>query len=365
MSTTLFTGFPGFLTRNLVRELLRRGTASGTEERMIFLVEPRFEERSRRELAALAEEFAGFAWEVVTGDITDSNLGLSDAVYSDLTGRVRRLWHLAAIYDLAVKAEIAHRVNVQGTLHVLDFCAASSDFERLLYISTCYVSGDRTGVIREHELQMGQNFKNHYESTKYQAEVEVQKRWREIPTVIFRPSVVIGNSRTGETDKYDGPYYLIRLAMRMPRCLPFVNIGRGRSVVNIVPVDFAVAAMVEIASQPEAAGRVFHIADPDAMPTSEGTALIFEKAGKLRPVGYVPPALVEFLMGFETVRQFMGMPREIVTYMNLDARYDVLNTLDALDGTGIECPHLASYLETLIAHVREHPEKEFLVPHEA
>jgi thioester reductase-like protein len=370
---TLFTGFPGFLTRNLVRELLRRGSRprkdaredGGRNDPMIFLVEQRFEARSRQELEALSQEFGPFPWEVVPGDITDPHLGLDEATYVDLAGRVRRVWHLAAVYDLAVKEAVAHRVNVDGTRHVLDFCEACTDFERLLYISTCYVSGDRTGVIREHELRMGQSFKNHYESTKYQAEVEVQQRWGKIPTVIFRPAVVTGNSQTGETDKYDGPYYLIQLAMRMPRFLPFVNIGWGRSVVNIVPVDFAVAAMAEIASQEASAGKVFHIADPDAMPTNEGTALIFEKAGKLKPVGMVPPSLVEFLMGFESVRQLMRMPREIVTYMNLDSRYDVINTLDALDGTGIQCPYLGSYLDTLIAHVQEHPEKEFLVPHEA
>ncbi len=374
---TLFTGFPGFLTRNLVRELLRRGSLTREDSRkdaredggqldpMIFLVEQRFEARSRQELEALAQEFGPFPWEVVPGDITEPHLGFADATYADLAGRVRRVWHLAAVYDLAVKAAVAHRVNVDGTRHVLDFCEACTDFERLLYISTCYVSGDRTGVIREHELRMGQSFKNHYESTKYQAEVEVQQRWGTIPAVVFRPSVVIGNSQTGETDKYDGLYYLIRLAMRMPRFLPFVNIGRGRSVVNFVPVDFAVAAMAEIAAQEASTGKVFQIADPDAMRSTDGTALIFEKLGKLKPVGYLPPSLVEFLMEFEPVRQLVGMPREIITYMNLDSRYDVVNTLDALDGTGIQCPHLASYLDTLIAHVQKHPEKEFLVPHEA
>lgn len=367
MSTkdTFLTGFPGFVTRHLVRELLRRGAESGDSARMIFLVEERFEERSRTELAAIEEEFEGLQWEVLPGDITDPQLGLKEAVYTDLASRVGRVWHLAAIYDLAVKEEIAHRVNVDGTLHILDFCEACEDFEGLFYISTCYVSGDRTGVIREHELQMGQSFKNHYESTKYLAEVEVQKRWGKIPTVIFRPSIVIGHSETGETDKYDGPYYLIRLAMRYPKFLPFVNIGRGRSVVNFVPVDFAVQAIAEIASQGGAVGKVFQIADPAALPTQEGTALIFQKMGKLRPVGYVPPGLVEWLMGFEGVREMVGMPRQVVTYMNLDSRYDVLNTLDALDGTSIECPPLPSYLDRLIDHVRQHPEKEFLVPHEA
>ncbi len=105
------------------------------------------------------------------GDIAERGLGLSDTDYERLRAEVARVFHLAAIYDLAVPEELAQRVNVDGTGNVLELCAAAERLERLAYVSTAYVAGLRTGVVYEHELVMGQRFKNHYESTKFQAEV--------------------------------------------------------------------------------------------------------------------------------------------------------------------------------------------------
>ena len=127
-----------------------------------------------------------------------------------LRADARRVFHLAAIYDLAVPLEIAQRVNVDGTGNVLDFCARAEGLERLAYVSPAYVAGMRTGVVYEHELVMGQAFKNHYESTKFQAEVWVRELLDRVPTTILRPAIVVGDSRTGETEKFDGPYYILR-----------------------------------------------------------------------------------------------------------------------------------------------------------
>ena len=93
---------------------------------------------------------------------------------------------------------------------MLDLCPAAERLERLAYVSTAYVAGKRTGVVYEHELVMGQDFKNHYESTKFQAEVWVRELLDPVPTTILRPAIVVGDSRTGETEKFDGPYYILR-----------------------------------------------------------------------------------------------------------------------------------------------------------
>ena len=360
--TVLITGFPGFLAKRLLRRLGKEQP----ENRYVLLVEGRFQEKAEQELRQLAAAVPALEgrWEVFAGDITDPQLGLSYGDYWDLASRVNRVWHFAAIYDLAVRAEVARAVNVDGTRHVLDFCAACTDFRCLYYVSTCYVSGDRTGVIKEDELVKGQAFKNHYESTKYAAEVEVQQRRDKVPSVVFRPAIVVGDSRTGETDKYDGPYYMIRLLMRMPRWLPMVAIGRGKSVINLVPVDFVVNAMAAISGQEGAIGKTFQLADPAPLPTVEGLDLILKSLGRGKTFGRVPAGLMDWLMGIRFVRRLLQMPRETVVYMNHDTRYDTTNTQRALEGTGVRCPRLPDYIANLTDYVYQHPEKTFLVRHE-
>src|SRR5262245_5696979 len=207
--TELVTGFPGFIGRRLVAALLERDP----EVRVTALVEPRMLEAARPVADSIGDERI----ELLAGDITDRRLGLEADDYERLTAETRRVFHLAAIYDLAVPLEIAQRVNVDGTGNVLDFCRAAETLERLAYVSTAYVAGLRTGVVYEHELIMGQEFKNHYESTKFQAEVWVRELLGEVPITILRPAIVVGDSETGETEKFDGPYYVLRALSRAQR----------------------------------------------------------------------------------------------------------------------------------------------------
>src|SRR4051812_49617522 len=125
-----------------------------------------------REVAARLD---GQRVEILEGDISDRRLGLGDEQLERLRAEATIAYHLAAIYDLAVPLELAQRVNVDGTGNVLDLCRAAERLERLAYVSTAYVAGLRTGIVYEHELVMGQAFKNHYESTKFQAEVWVRE----------------------------------------------------------------------------------------------------------------------------------------------------------------------------------------------
>jgi len=356
-STVLFTGFPGFIGRRLVR----RWAAAHPDKHWVFLVQERLRQRAEEDLREIEGEQPAFAgkWETVVGDVTDPRLGLG-AARDELAARVTECWHLAAVYDLAVPEEVARKVNVDGTRHVLDLCAACDGFERLYYVSTCYVSGDRTGRVLESELDEGQGFKNHYESTKFHAEVAVQERWGRVPATVFRPAVVVGDSRSGETDKYDGPYFTIRFMMRLPRLLPMVGIGSGKARLNLVPVDFLVDSMVEIGGQQGSAGRVYQLADPGALTVAELLDLISHELGKPRPLINVPGAVLEGALSLAPVRRLLEMPKETIVYANHPVAYDTQNTLGALEGTGVECPSIATYLPTLIQYVREHPQKEFL-----
>ena len=137
MSTFLLTGFPGFIGSRLAARLLE----ADAKARLVALVEPRMAQTATE----AAAELDGERLEVVAGDIGEPGLGLSDADHERLAAEVTTVFHLAAIYDLAVPLEIAQRVNVDGTGNVLDFCDAAKSLDRLLYVSTAYVAGMRTG----------------------------------------------------------------------------------------------------------------------------------------------------------------------------------------------------------------------------
>ncbi len=220
--------------------------------------------------------------ELVAGDIADRRLGLDDETHERLTSGVTHVFHLAAIYNLAVPLAVATRVNVGGTGNVLDLCLAADRLERLAYVSTAYVAGTRTGVVYEHELLMGQGFKNHYESTKFQAEVWIREMMDRVPTTILRPAIVVGDSRTGETQKFDGPYYILRTIARMERSgRPIPQFGRSEALFNVVPVDYIVAAIAAAPSTRRPNGETLHLTDPEPLLSQElFEALSQEYAGR-------------------------------------------------------------------------------------
>src|SRR5688572_25629899 len=217
------TGFPGFIASRLLRRLASEGG------RFLLLVQPAFAERAKEELKNIAaltgRSISDFA--VLQGDITQSNLGLSPADFETARSQSTVLFHLAAIYDLAVARDIAMRVNVEGTRNVNQFAASLPRLGHYHYISTCYVAGKRKGIIYEHELQHDAGFRNYYEETKYLAEVSVEELKSALPITIRRPAVVCGDSHTGETAKYDGIYYLIRYLLKWPSLLSAFNIGNS------------------------------------------------------------------------------------------------------------------------------------------
>lgn len=354
----LVTGFPGFVAKHLLRRLI----LLQPQARFYLLIQGHLRgvaERSLAELEAMLPEFEG-RWELVEGDITAVNLGMAEAKHRALLDTVTSVWHLAAIYDLAVPERVAYQVNVGGTMKILDFCERASGLKRLNYVSTCYVSGEREGTVYEDELDAGQRHQNHYETTKFWAEVEVRRRAEQIPTVILRPGIIVGDSRTGETDKYDGPYFLIKLLHRMPEWLPMPNVGRGEALVNLIPIDFATDAMAYLGLKAGLAGQTFHIADAHPMQARDVIAAILAAMGRAPAVATVPHELVDAALSRRNVEKLAGVPRETLAYFNHGARYDSRQAQAALGQTGIYCPHLASYIQTLVDYFLRHPEKSFL-----
>jgi nucleoside-diphosphate-sugar epimerase len=340
-----FTGFPGFLGTRLVRALADRDpdTSFG------LLVQPKFEGRARRVVDDLA---LSDRTTLLPGDITEPDLGLGDR-YDDVAAQTTAAFHLAAVYDLTIPREIGWRINVDGTRHVLDLLDAAPTLEAFGYVSTAYVSGLRTGTIYEGELVHDAGFKNFYEETKYHAEVLVQERMDDLPTMIFRPAIVVGDSRTGETDKFDGPYFILNALQKLPRVTLMTRVGSGQREVNLVPVDYVVDAMVELSSRPAHTGTVFHLTDPHPLTTQ----VIMETFTELldMKVGYVsiPPAVARTLMG-TGIGAYLGIAPELIDYFDHPSHYDRSNTDAALAGTGVECPRLEDYAPAMVRYMRRH-----------
>ena len=352
----LFTGFPGFIGTRVVASLIR----ADDRAKIAVLVEPRMADRARE----VAARLDGQRIEILEGDIGERGLGLSDDQLQQLQKEVRIAYHLAAIYDLSVPLELAQRVNVDGTGNVLELCAGCKNLERLNYVSTAYVAGDRKGVVYEHELALGQGFKNHYESTKFQAELWVRDAMDEVPVTVYRPAIVVGDSRTGETQKFDGPYYMLRTisrTMKMGGRIP--QFGASGAPFNVVPVDFVVDALVAGASDPATVGETLHLVDPEPITALELMRVLSRTYANREPSYRLPPKLIEMSLRRKTVQKaFSGAPPESIVYLNHPVRFDTRRADDLLARHGLRCPRFEEYVQPVVEFFREHEDDPAFAP---
>jgi len=201
-----------------------------------------------------------------------------------LRGRVTHFFHLAALYDLDASAEAMQRANVEGTRHALELAQAigASHFH---HCSSIAAAGLYDGVFTEDMFEEACGLDHPYFRTKHDAEALV-RRQRRIPWRIYRPGMVIGDSRTGHIPKVDGPYHFFKalqiLRHHLPPWLPTIGLEGG--YVNVVPVDYVAAAMVQLAHADGQDGRCFHLTDPQ--PRHAGEILnLFARAGHAPVMG--------------------------------------------------------------------------------
>ncbi|HEX3736908.1 MAG TPA: SDR family oxidoreductase, partial [Solirubrobacterales bacterium] len=345
------TGATGFIGRNLVERLLQR---EGTIYALV-----RAGSRGRLEELRTGWGADGARVVPISGDLTQPGLAISEEDLVAMRGEIEHFFHLAAIYDITADAENQQVANVDGTRHAIEL-AGALEAGCLHHVSSIAAAGLYKGVWTEEMFDEAEKLDNNpYFRTKHEAERLVRedstRPWR-----VYRPGIVVGDSRTGAIDKIDGPYYFFKALQRARRVLPswLPTVGVEGGEINIVPVDFVAAAIDHIAHEPGLDGRAFHLTDPN--PRRAGQVVnIFAKAADAPRMAWrldtdvTEPATgalrsaLRLLPGSKravaAVLGELGLPASVLTYLDYPTSFDSTRTQEVLAGSGIDVPPLESY----------------------
>jgi len=363
------TGATGFIGKRLVAKLLSR-----PDSVVYFLT------RSL-ELPRLQELYEYWGCDdkrvvAIVGDLRQADLGVSKADIRKLKGKVKHFFHLAAVYDLKASAEEQQLANVDGTRNTVRLAEAIGA-KHFHLVSSIAAAGLYEGLFREDMFDEAENLDNPYFRTKHDSEAIVRKECT-VPWRVFRPAIVVGDSRSGEMDKIDGPYYFFKLIQKIrksfPSWMPTVGIEGGR--INVVPVDFVVAAMDYIAHLENEDGHCFHLTDPtpmrvgDLLNTFARAAHAPEMAMRINAalLGFIPRSVRKAMFALTPVRRIrnavmkdLGLPDDILDFINYPTRFDCRETQRALKGTGIVVPPLDSYAWRLWDYWERHLDPDLFI----
>ena len=363
------TGATGFIGKRLVKKLLaRRGST------VHFLLR----EESRGKLPELLAFWGVGKTRAVPvfGDLSSSNMGVSAADLKRLKGQIDHLYHLGAVYDLMADAAAQVAVNIDGTRRMVAF-AQAIEAGHVHHVSSIVAAGLYEGVFREDMFDEAEGLDHPYFMTKHESEKIVRNECQQ-PWTVYRPAIVVGDSRTGEMDKIDGPYYFFkpiqRLRQLLPPWLPSIGLEGGR--INIVPVDFVVAALDHLSHHSRASGHCFHLVDPVGYRVGD-VLDIFSKAAHAPKMnlfinaallGFIPKSVKKGLMALAPVRRIrsavmkdLGLPDDILSFVNYPTRFDCRETEAALKGSGITCPNLHDYAWRLWDYWERHLDPDLFI----
>ncbi|HEY0362158.1 MAG TPA: SDR family oxidoreductase, partial [Solirubrobacteraceae bacterium] len=348
------TGATGFIGRHLVQELLRN-----REGEVFALVRAGSQER----LAQLAEDWEGGERVTpVVGDLTQERLGVEQSWIDEHGGDIEHFFHLAAVYDMTAEDEENERANVTGTRNAVAL-ANALEAGVLHHASSVAITGAYKGMFREDMFDEGQELPSSYHQTKFDSE-KIAREESSVPWRVYRPSIVIGHSKTGEMDKIDGPYYFFKALQKARHALPewFPLVGLEFGYTNLVPVDYVAAAMDHIAHQPGLDGQAFHLMASKSQRSGE-VLNTFAKAAHAphmairidkRLTDALPKGVGSLLLQLPALKGVrrsiladLGIPEEILGHLGFTAQFDTRDSERALAGSGIEVPPLDSYAERI------------------
>ncbi len=345
------TGATGFIGKRLVKKLLERKGAV-----VYFLLR----QESEGKVVGMRQYWGVSAARAVPvfGDLTSKKLGVTSDSLKKLKGQIDHFYHLAAVYDLGADEASQIAVNIDGTRNTVEL-AKAIDARHFHHVSSIAAAGLYEGVFREDMFDEAENYDHPYFMTKHESEKIVRTECK-LPWSVYRPAMVVGDSKTGEMDKIDGPYYFFKLIQRMrqllPPWMPSVGLEGGR--INIVPVDFVVDALSTISHTKGIEKKCYHLVDPVGYRVGD-VLDIFSQAAHAPKMnlfvnaalfGFIPRSVTKGLMALAPVRRIrnavmkdLGLPEDMLTFVNYPTRFDCRDTLAALNGSGITCPNLKDY----------------------
>ena len=343
----LITGFPSFPARKMVEELVR------ADHRTLVhaVVHPKLEADALEALDMLPLEQRSRV-NLLEGDAAAMDLGLSGAEFKALTAEVDLVHHMAHVSYLGADRKLAEQVNVGGAREIVELASACSGLRCLVFHSSATVSGDRTGLVLEDELDKGQGFRNVVEETYARAEKLARGAMSRLPVCVLRPTIVVGDSQTGEVDRFDGPYFLILLIVTSPADFPLPLPGRGDTFLHLVPVDYVVRAARAIGRDPRAPGRTFHVGDPAPLTVRRVFELVAAAGGRRMPRGSIPANLTKALLRTPGIDRLAKSPRAFLEALATPVTYSFANTTELLADTDVRCPPLESYVDALVEYVQ-------------
>jgi len=347
----LLTGFPSFHARRLLEELLRPDRGDRGSTFVHAVVQTNSLPRARDALDALPFEQRSRV-NLLEGDAAAMDLGLSGSELRTLTREVDRIHHAAQISYLGADRKVAEHVNVDAVREVLELARMCPSLKCLVAHSTTQVAGDRHGVVLEAELKVGQGFHNVVEETRARGERMLRAAMDQVPIAVLRPSIVVGDSTTGEIDRFDGPYLLVVLILTAPPDFALPLPGRGDAPLPLVPVDYVAKAACAIGRDARAPGRTFHLVDPAPLPARRVFELVAQMGGRRSPRGFIPANVTRALLRAPGLERFARSPRGLLQTLGADVSFDAQNTAEILRGTDIRCPRIETYIGRLVEYVQ-------------
>lgn len=347
MSHVLLTGFPG---SELACRVFSQLLVSDASLQLTCLVPASFMERARALVEAELPD-DGERVSLLEGDVASLDLGLSGVEYLELAARVQVVHHCAAVTYTGAQLGMAERVNVRGTGEVMELARAARKLERVVHWSTTSATKAVNGVVREDQLVEPSS--GPLILTRYRAEKVVARARRHVPITVLRLAMLTGDSRTGALARVEGAQLLVSALLATPGEFAPPRLGNDDARLQVIPIDYAVTAGLAIARAPDTTTRTFHIVDHDPPTLHDALALIARYAGRPAPRGGLPPGLTRALLRIPLVDKLVHAERALFDELAQDVRYDDTNARPVLERARVTCPAFASYVDKLVAHVRE------------
>ena len=351
-TSVLLTGGTGFVGVQLLARYLER-----TDRHVYALVRAEDEEAAEKRLrdklsTLLGDDSLADRVTALPGDVEQSGLGMSAEKRELLVQEVGAIVHAAASVTFELPLDASRRINVEGTRRVLELARECRDLERFSYISTAYVAGDHNGEFGEDDLEVGQDFRNPYERSKFEAERLVRRSRRGLPIQIFRPSIIVGEAESGWTDSFNVLYSPLRAFARGH--MPFVP-ARQKAPVDVVPVDYVADAIFELAQRPVEGTETYHlVAGKEATTVEEIVGLASKELDRPLPL-VVPPPFYRRLMHPVIMWRSKGGRRRALQrmeaffpYFSMKVRYRNERTRRLLEPEGIRVSPIKDYFGRLI-----------------